>query len=195
MRGAGHAVAAAAAIGQGEFHELPGAPGRGLVGGQLQPHAHHVRREALQLGHTHGHFARRVEAGERDLIALQHHMAQRAGAACQGVALRGLVGGQGAFQMPAQGHLAVGDLAFARAAGALLAAIGQAHALAQGGGQHGNGKAHLGIVVGCFGEPACNLPVGAKSMKSVDSGGLRLAVHPGFHAFAFHGQIARAGSE
>ena len=107
--------------------------------------------------------------------------------------------------MPAQGHLAVGDFAFARAAGALLAAIGQAHALAQGGGQqgfirfgfkaeaaglHGNGKAHLGIVVGCFGEPACNLPVGAKSMKSVDSGGLRLAVHPGFHAFAFHGQIA-----
>ena len=135
VRRVGHGVGAARTIAQDEFDVLACVVAEGVVGGQLQAHLHHVGRFFLQRGHAHRHFLDRKSAFVSDLARLQHHVALRHAAAGQHPASLRLGLAQGLGLVRAVYHLAFELLAFARAAGAVFAAIGQAHARADGGGQ------------------------------------------------------------
>jgi hypothetical protein len=136
VRRAGHAVAAAAAVAQDDLDVLARVVLDDVVGGQLQAHAHHVVRQALQLGHARGHLLDRESPRVRDLARLQHHVALRHAAAGQHVAGGFFLGRERLALVRAMPDVARDLLALARAAGAVLAAVGQADALADAGRQH-----------------------------------------------------------
>ncbi|MNZ91940.1 hypothetical protein D3C78_1109460 [compost metagenome] len=133
----GHGIGAARPVAQNEFHVLARVVAELIGRGQLQVHLHHVMGHSFQSGHAHRHFPDRESAFVRDLARLQHHVAFGRGAAGEHIAVGFFLGAQGLGLVRAMHHAAAELLAFARTAGAVLAAIGQAHAGADGCGQNG----------------------------------------------------------
>ena len=137
VRRVGHRVAAARAVAQDEFDVLAGVELQRLAGRQLQAQQHHVVRLLRERQHAHRHLADRKGAGLGDLARFEHHVALGAGAAGQDVAGEFFLGAQRLALVRAERDLARELLAFAGAAGAVLAAIGQADALADAGREDG----------------------------------------------------------
>ncbi len=136
VRRVGHAVAAPRAVFEDELDVLARMKLHHVVGRQLKRDAHHVVRQALQLRHAHRHLADRESAGLGDLARFEHHIAVRHAAAGQHVAGGFFLGRQRLALVRPVHHGTLDLLAFAGAAGAVLAAIGQADALADGRSQH-----------------------------------------------------------
>jgi hypothetical protein len=107
-----------------------------LVRRQLQAQDQHVGCGARQAQHPARQPEHRVLAGRRH-ARLHHAVGLRDRAAGEDVALRLLLVRQGLELVRAVHHLAFEQAALAGAAGAVAAAIGQAHALADGGGEYG----------------------------------------------------------
>jgi hypothetical protein len=158
VRRAGHRVAAARAVLQDQLDELAGEELQPLVGGQLQAHHRHVRGDALDRRDPARHLADRHVAGRGDHPRLDDEVAGRLRAAQQREAALGLLGAQRVGLVRALLDAALHDLRLARPAGAVLAAVGQHHALAKtrlehglvglhgellAAGHHGDGEAHL----------------------------------------------------
>ena len=133
----GHRVAAPRAIAQQEIDILTGVKLQRLAGGQLQAQLHHVVRQLFQRQHAHRHLADREGTGLGNLARRQHHIALRVRAAGQHEAIGFFLGAQCFGLMRSERDAAGQHLAFARAAGTVLAAIGQANALADASGQNG----------------------------------------------------------
>jgi hypothetical protein len=94
-------------------------------------------RGALDGHHARGHLQHRVLAGAGHHARLDHAVGLRRGAAGQDEPAVLFGGRQGLVLVRAVDHAALQQAALARAAGAVLAAVGQADALADGGGQDG----------------------------------------------------------
>ena len=104
---------------------------------QLQLHPHHIVGKFLQCLHTHRHFFDREGTSFDHLLGFQHHVRQGRGAAGQHEALGQFVSTQGFGLVVGHRDLASHFFAFARTASAIFAAVGQANALADTGGQNG----------------------------------------------------------
>jgi hypothetical protein len=143
VRRVGHRVGPARAVTQHKFHVLPRVVAEGIGRGQLQLQLHHVGRAALQRAHAHGQLFDGEGAFVGDLARFEHHRRLCHAAAGQHPACGFFVGAQGLVLVCAVHHGALQHLALARATGAVLAAVGQAHAGADGGGQ--DGFARLGF--------------------------------------------------
>ncbi len=133
----GHGVAAALAVAQQELHILASVVLEGVAGGQLQAHHDHIGRNPLQRVHAHRHFLDGEGAGLGDLARFEHHVVLCHAAAGQHVAGGFFFGAQGFGLVRPVDHVAAEQLAFAGAAGAVLAAVGQADALTDAGGEDG----------------------------------------------------------
>ncbi|MCY1365231.1 hypothetical protein D9M69_520700 [compost metagenome] len=133
----GHGIAAALAVAQQEFHVLAGVVLEGVAGGQLQAHHYHVGRNPFQRVHAHRHLLDGEGAGFGDLARFEHHVVLCHAAAGQHVASGFFFGAQGFGLVRPVDHVATEQLAFAGAAGAVLAAVGQADALTDAGGEDG----------------------------------------------------------
>src|SRR5471030_561719 len=132
-----HAVAAALAVAQHEFDILAGAVLQLFMGRQLQRDDDHVRRQLLDAAHARRHFLDREVAAAGHFARLDHQVAVRGGAAEQRVAQRLFLRRQRALLVRLVADRAGHDLALAGAAGAVLAAVGQADAGPHGRRQHG----------------------------------------------------------
>ncbi len=137
VRRDGHRIGAAHTTSQQELDVLAGMVAKAVGRWQLQAQLDHIGREALNGLHAHRHFLDRKGAFIGDMARLDHHIAGRHGAARQDHAVGLFLGAQRAFAVGAMHNRAAELLAFAGAAGAILAAIGQAHAAADGRGEDG----------------------------------------------------------
>jgi hypothetical protein len=174
----GHRVAAPRAVAQDELDVLARVELQRLARRQLQAHRHDVVRLLAEREHAHRHLADREGAGFGDLARFEHHVAECAGAAGQHVAGQLFLGAERLALVRAQRDLARELLALAGAAGAVLAAIGQPDALADGGGEDG--------FVGLGGELA---PAG------LDGDGKRRDVRPCTHGYSSIRNVMGIGPE
>ena len=133
MGGVAHAVGTARAIAQDEFNVLPCVILHHIVGRQLQLDPHHIMREFLQRHHAARHFFDGESAGFGDLLGFKHHIRQRFGAAREHIAIGLLFRRERFGLMRSMLNLTRELLAFAAAASAVFAAVGQANALADTG--------------------------------------------------------------
>ncbi|CAM2158584.1 hypothetical protein PT2222_40385 [Paraburkholderia tropica] len=131
VRGARHRVAAARAVLEDEFEVLAGQILEALVGGQLQPEHDDVVGLALDRGDAGGQLAHLHVADARHFADVDFEVGLRRRAAEQRHAARALVVRQCRRRVRALLDFAAADRALARAAGAVLAAVGQADALTQ----------------------------------------------------------------
>ena len=134
-RRSGHRVAAPRAVAQDEFDVLPGAVLQRLVGRQLQAQHRHVGGRALDGHHAARHLEHRVLASTGHHARFDHAIGLRCRAARQDEA--GFLFGhrQRLLLVCTVDHAALEQPALARAAGAVLAAVRQADAGADGRGQ------------------------------------------------------------
>ena len=137
VRCIGHGVAAARTIAQQKVNVLTGPKLEAVIGGQLQLDHHHIVRSLGQAHHAHRHFADGIRPFFNHLARLQHQVRSGCGAAGEHIALFFFGITQGLALVLAHEQLAADFFAFARSAGAVFAAIGQAYALAQTGAEQG----------------------------------------------------------
>ena len=153
----GHRITAARAVAQDELDVLAGVVLEPVVGRQLHLQDRDVRRRPVDAGDPTRHLAHRELAGAGDGARFEHDVGLRRGLAGQHPAGGFFVGAECARLVHTVDHPAFDQPAFARAAGAVLAAIGQADALADRGDQdrlvafdgenaaarlHGDGETH-----------------------------------------------------
>jgi nucleoside-diphosphate-sugar epimerase len=131
----GHAVASARTVTQQKFHILTRMEFHEVGGGQLHEDRHHVIRLFLKADHAHRHFLNGEAAFFSHLARLEHQITLRSRATGQDQALRFLLGTQGFGLVLTVHHRARNLFAFARTTRAIFAAIGQANALPNAGGQ------------------------------------------------------------
>ncbi|MBX3607875.1 MAG: NAD-dependent epimerase/dehydratase family protein [Piscinibacter sp.] len=161
VRRVGHRVAAPCTVAQDELDVLPGVVAQRVIGRQLHRQHGDVGRGALDRHHAAGHLAHRELARARYGARLDHEVGLRRGAA--GEDQPGFLLGRRKRLglVRAVDHAALEQTALAGAAGAVLAAVGQADALADGGhedrfvaidaegpaaGLDGDGEGHDGTV-------------------------------------------------
>mmetsp|Transcript_41205 Transcript_41205/g.96295 ORF Transcript_41205/g.96295 Transcript_41205/m.96295 type:complete len:555 (-) Transcript_41205:257-1921(-) len=137
VRRIGHRIAAAGAVAQDELDILASAELEILVGRQLQAQHGHVGGRLVDRDDAGGQLEHRELASAGHRARLDDAVGLGAGAAGQHEAGGFLLGAQGLGLVVAVHDAAVEQLALAGAAGAVLAAVGQAHALADGGGEQG----------------------------------------------------------
>ena len=135
--GVGHGIGAAHATLQQELDVLARVVAEGVGRGQLQAQLHDIVRFFLEGNHAHGHLLDGEGAFVGDLARFEHHVGQGVGAAGQHKTCGFFVGRQGFGLVFAMVHGAADFFALARTAGAVLAAIGQPHAAADGRRQDG----------------------------------------------------------
>ena len=128
LRRIGYRVAAPRAVAQHDFDILAGAVSKIVIGRQLQLQQHHVVRHFVHGADTGRHLPDRQRAFQRHLARLQHHVAVRYAAAGQHHALRFFQRAQRLALVRSVHHHPFELLAFASAAGAVLASVGQAQA-------------------------------------------------------------------
>jgi hypothetical protein len=121
-----HRVAAARAVLQEELDVLAGVVLEAVVGRQLQLDDHDVVRGAGQAADAHRQLLDRQRVGGGHLARLEHQVAASGGAAGQHEAGGFLLGAERLGLVPAMDDAAGNLLALAGAAGAVLAAVGQA---------------------------------------------------------------------
>ncbi|MPM96004.1 hypothetical protein SDC9_143160 [bioreactor metagenome] len=137
VRGRGHGVGAACAVAQDELDVLARVVLEVIRCRQLQFHLHDIVRQPRERGDPHRQLFDGESALVGDLARLQHHVGQRAGAAGQHESGLFFGGGKCFLRMFLVHYGATEFLAFARSAGAVLAAVGQADAAANGGVENG----------------------------------------------------------
>ncbi|MNN20480.1 hypothetical protein D3C81_1337610 [compost metagenome] len=142
----GDGVAAALAVTQQEFHVLAGQVLHALGGGQLQADGDDVVRQALQRAHAAGNLLDGDVAGAVHFPALDGDVRGGVGAAEQRAAFGLFLRRQRRGGMVALDEAAFDHTALAGAAGAVLAAVGQADAVAQGRAEDGFIGSHLELV-------------------------------------------------
>ena len=137
VRRVGHRVAAARAVAQDELDVLAGAELKVLVGSELHRQHGHVGRGLEHGDDTGRQLEHRELAGAGHGAGLDGAIGLRPRAAGQDEAGGLVLGRQRLGLVLAVHDLAVDQLALARAAGAVLAAVGQADAAADRGAQQG----------------------------------------------------------
>ena len=134
VRCGSHGVGAPVAVAQQEFNILASVVLEHITGWQLQAHQHHIVRGLGQAAHANRHFLDWESTFVGDLPRFEHHIRMRHGAAGQDETLFGFFRRQSLELVRALRDGAFEFFALARAAGTVLAAVGQANALANGGG-------------------------------------------------------------
>ena len=132
VRRVGHREGAALAVGQQELDVLARQKLQALVARQLESEHHDIVRQSTQFLHPAGHGPDRDVLLAGDLMHFEHEIAERLGATSQHHAGCAVGVGQRRRIRRALMNLTGNDLAFAGAAGAIPAAVGQVQAGIQG---------------------------------------------------------------